>query len=114
MKSTDYFLVGGFEQAKCKGMIKLYKIYYGEKYEDTKIGFIQDIDFNKNNNFKGFKGPVTCIIQFHDKILVSCWDKNENIYLFEKLNIEYYLKYDKLVNNNLSLKDFFKDDYLNK
>ena len=94
MKSIDYFLVGGFEKSKCKGMIKIYKIHYGKIYENTKIEFIQDVDFNKNNIFKGFKGPVISIAQssFHDNIiLVSCWDENESIYSFKKLNIEYYL-----------------------
>ena len=75
-------------------MIKIYKIHYGKIYENTKIEFIQDVDFNKNNIFKGFKGPVISIAQssFHDNIiLVSCWDENESIYSFKKLNIEYYL-----------------------
>ena len=103
---TDYFLVGGFDLDRCKGMIKLYKVNYAQKYDQTRIKFIQDIiidkkdikarNLNLNNydEFKGFKGPINCITQSSKDgaILVSCWDGR--IYLF-KINIEDYLKYDK-------------------
>ena len=91
---TDYFLVGGFETKKNKGMIKLYKIIYEKKFIETKIEFIQDIEIQKSKNFKGFKGPVSSIMQskLNGKVLITCWDGN--IYLFKPPNIDYFLFYD--------------------
>ena len=106
-KDSGYFLVGGFDKNKNKGMIKLFKINYGKEYYETRIEYIENIIFN-DNNFKGFKGPISCITQssIDGKLLISCWDGN--IYLFDKPNIEYYLEYDKLINKNMSFKKFFK------
>ena len=44
-----------------------------------------------NQNFNGFKGPVTSIIQSNitGNILVSCFDGN--IYLFTPPNLDYYI-----------------------
>ena len=102
---TDYFLVGGFDSEKGIGGIKLYKIIFdNEKYEN-KIVFIQDID-----DFKEFKYPVNCIIQdkksLYQNILVTCLDGN--IYLFSGPNIEYYLRIDKNIKDEVSYIDFFK------
>ena len=111
IKDTDYFLVGGFDIDRGKGMIKLYKVNYSKDYCKTTIEFIQDIiinsnnvnlkknnlnkkNENKNNEFKGFTEAISCIIQSSKdgEILVSCWDGK--IYLFE-LNLENLLE-----NNN--------------
>ena len=91
---TEYFLVGGFNKEKQKGIIKLYKIIYKENILETQIEYIQDIDFDYNNNFKGFKGPITDIIQSKNdgNILVSCMDGN--VYLFSPPNIDYFIFYD--------------------
>ena len=93
--ATDYFLVGGFERKKGKGTIKLYKIINNKNFLETKIEFIQDITFGKNDIFKGFKGAITNIIQTKNNgnLLITCWD--ENVYLFSKPNIDYLLFYDK-------------------
>ena len=90
---TDYFLVGGFDLNRCRGMIKLYKVNYGQKYNKTTIEYIQDIIFS--DKFKGFKGAVSCITQSSREgdILVSCWDGN--VYLFGNIDIDYYLENDK-------------------
>ena len=79
---TEYFLVGGFDSNKLKGLIKLYKINYNEENFDlTNIEYIQDIEI-KYKNKSGFKGPITCIIQSSNNgnILITCFDGN--VYLF--------------------------------
>ena len=90
---TDYFLVGGFNNKKGKGMIKLYKLIRRD-IENIKIEFIQDIEI-ENNKFKGFNGPISCITQSKrsGKILVSCWDGN--ISLFDYPRIDTFLRYDE-------------------
>ena len=90
-KETDYFLVGGFDKNRKKGIIKLYKIIFDEKIS---IEYIQDIKlFDKE--FKGFKGPISCIIQSKKdgNLLITCWDGN--VYLVNKPDIHFYLKQDK-------------------
>ena len=95
LKETGYFLVGGFDNYKGEGMIKLYKILYSDKAYNAKIEYLQDIVFDKNDNFEGFKGAINCIIQTKsskdkERILASCYDGN--IYLLSRPNLEYYLK----------------------
>ena len=104
-KETDYFLVGGFDKKRKKGMIKIYKIIYDKKLS---IEFIQDIKlFDKD--FKGFKGPISCIIQSKKdgNLLITCWDGN--VHLVNKSEITFYLKQDKEIGK--SAIDFF---FLNK
>ena len=69
-KETDYFLVGGFEKKIRQGMIKLYKIIYGEKLS---IEYIQDFKLF-GQNYKGLKGPISCIIQTKEDLdlLITC------------------------------------------
>ena len=100
-EETDYFLVGGFEKKRKQGMIKLYKIIYGEKLS---IEYIQDIKFF-DKDFKGFKGPISCITQSKQdgNLLITCWDGN--VYLVNKPNISFYLKQDKEIEK--SAIDFF-------
>ena len=92
IQSTDYFFVGGFDKEKNKGMIKLYRIDYGIEYHLSKIEYIQDVNIDKDDNFKKFKGPISSIIQSNNtgEILVSCWDGNT--YLFNKPNFENYME----------------------
>ena len=40
---TNFFFVGGFDADNRNGLIKLYKINFSEKIDDTNIEFIQDI-----------------------------------------------------------------------
>ena len=103
-KKTDYFLVGGYQTNINKGKIKLYKINYENNLIDNEIVFIEDINiFDKNKEFKGFKGPISCITQSKNdgKILITCWDGN--VYLFDLSNIECYLKYDEMIKNAFEL-----------
>ena len=99
-KMTNYFLVGGFDLKRNKGMIKLYKVNYGKTFNNTKIEYIQNLKF-KDNNIK-FKGPISCINQtiYDGKILINCWDGN--VYLLEKPQIEKYLEYDENIKNILN------------
>ena len=92
---TDYFLVGGFDSCKNKGIIKLYKLIRSDKIEDTRIEFIQCIDFEKNKKFKGFTMPISCMKQSkkNGKILVTCWDGN--VYSLSYPKIEQFLDYDE-------------------
>ena len=91
-KKTNYFFVGGFDKNRNKGIIKLYRIKKGKKIKIEEIKEIykkkEIVDINKEDNkeFKGFKGPITSIIQStkNGNIIVSCWDGN--VYLFKKPN----------------------------
>ena len=102
---TNYFLAGGFDNLKCLGCIKLFKVIYDEKNYQNKIEFVQDID-----DFKNFKSPISCIIQEklspEKKLLVTSLDGN--IYLFYGPNIDYYLKLDEELKDEVSYEDFFK------
>ena len=101
---TEYVLVGGFDNYKKKGLIKLYKIIYNKDIKKIELEYIQDIQIdkvkNKNNKyFKGFKGPITCITQAIDeKILISSFD--ENICLF-------YESFEKIENMEEKKKNIF-------
>ena len=91
---TDYFFVGGFNLDKGEGEIKLFKVIYSEKSSDNKIEFVQDIEFERNKDFNGFEGAVSCVIQAkkHNKgyILVTCY--SGKVYLLTPPNLDYYLK----------------------
>ena len=92
---TEYILVGGFDKAKGKGIMKLFKLLIDEKnFLNTKLEYIQDIEMKYNNN-EFFKGPISSICQSKKKgnLLISCWDGN--IYLLTPPNIEYFEFYDK-------------------
>ena len=95
--STHYFLVGGFDEKKRKGIIKLYKVVFEYNANDSRIEFVQDIilENNKKEGFYGFKGVVTCIIQSKDtgNFIISC--SNGSVYLFSPPNINYFLFYEE-------------------
>ena len=95
ISDTNFFLVGGFDKDKNQGIIKLYKIIFSEDLSKPKIEFIQDIIIKKNKNFKGFKRPISCMIQSRltGNILISCLDGI--IFLFTAPNIEMFLLDDK-------------------
>ena len=106
MKNSNYFLVGGFNTDKKRGVIKLYKVNYGEDHSDTKIEYKEDIFIEqklKNNKiiFQSFKGPISSMMQskIDGNIIITCWDGN--VYLFSYPNIEYYLKGDENIENNI-------------
>ena len=93
-KATEYFLVGGLDLKKGKGLIKLYKVNYGKEYFQNKIDFIEDIVILHNNEKYLIHGAISCIIQssINGDIIASSWDGN--VYLFD-INLEYYLNYNK-------------------
>ena len=115
----NYFLVGGFNNYKGVGVIKLYKLIYNEVIEKTKIEYLQDIIFKKIigkislNTFTGFKRPISSIIKSKIKgnILISSFDGN--IYLFSEPNIKGFKKlYNKLNNWNYKM-NIFKEKSVN-
>ena len=107
---TNYFFVGGFDESKQMGMIKLYRII--EEENKAQIEFVQDIifeegnpddtdiDLNNKNHFNKIKRNITSIVQskYTGEILVTSWDGN--VYLFSEPNIIYYLDYDKNERDN--------------
>jgi hypothetical protein len=88
---TNYFFVGGFEESRKRGVIKLFRLK--EKDQKSEIEYLQDIIFEQNNEYK-FDMNVSCIIQskLTGEIFVTCW--NGKIYNFSTPNIIYYLDYD--------------------
>ena len=93
IKYTEYLFICGYENSKREGLIKLYSITIDKDKEDfIKIKFIQDIEIEKNQNFKGFDGKISCIIQSRitGNILVTCWDGN--VHLFKPPNIDFFNK----------------------
>ena len=66
-------MVGGYDKAKGKGNIRLYKVL---NYENLEVEEIDSIKFDE------FKGAISCITQLRDPkfIILSCWDGN--IYSF--------------------------------
>ena len=92
---TNYFFVGGFDQERGTGAIKLYKINFENEAYKTTINFIQDIFLDEDKNIQSFNGAITSIIQDNDtgNFLISC--SNGNIYLFSPANINYFLYYDE-------------------
>ena len=97
-EKTNYFLVGGFETKKKKGILKLYEIKKKEN-KTFDIEEIYDFKIEKNKEFNSFKGPISCIEQTKNNgdILISCWDGN--VFLFSNPNLK-LLQYS---NNNIIL-----------
>ena len=87
---TEYFLVGGFSIDKREGSIKLYKVQLDSSKQNIEIKFIQDIFVKIDENFKGFSGKISSIIQskITGNILVTCWDGN--VHLFKPPNLDHY------------------------
>ena len=99
IKDTDYFLVGGFDTEKRSGVIKLYKLILSDEVIETKIEFIQDIEFIEDvkKNFEGFYSPINSILQskISGNIIISSYDGK--IYLLTKVNLDYYLNTNKKI-----------------
>jgi len=91
---TDFFFVGGFNVDKKEGEIKLFKVIYSEKAYNNKIEFVQDIKFERNKDFAGFEGAISCIKQIKKEksgnILVTCY--SGKVYLLTKPNLDFYKK----------------------
>ena len=91
-------MVGGFDNEKSEGLIKLFRIFYEEKINEemykayhAKCEFLQDIVFDKNEDFEGFEGPISCIIQskLYKNILVTCYDGK--VYALSSPNLSFYI-----------------------
>ena len=103
-KYTKYFLVGGFDTLRKKGLIKLYKIKKNKNNKNITIEFIQNIETKLDNkdkgtkDFNGFRGPISCITQSLStgNILITCFDGN--VYLFANPNLD-ILKREKIIIN---------------
>ena len=92
---NNFFLVGGFDNEKAEGVIKLYKLIKEERTCNTKIEFILDIVFESNGNFEGFELPISSIIQSKKtgNIIISSWDGK--IYLLTPANLDFFLTYNE-------------------
>ena len=95
--NTNYILVGGFDNEKKIGMIKLYRIKSTDNLSEAifNLEYLQDIIIEKTKYFNGFNGTVNCIMQtkYNRKILISCW--GGNVYCFSEPNIDFYLEEEK-------------------
>ena len=91
----NFFLVGGFDNRRGEGAVRLYEIFFENKAYKTNIKFRQNIIINSDDN--EFKGPITSIVQNKNdgKILMTCLDGTVN--LFTRPNLEYY--YDNVKKN---------------
>jgi len=98
IKETYYFLVGGLDEEKRRGVIKLYKVNFNEKSYNKKLEYLQDIELDEF-----FEGPINCIIQSRTSgnILATCY--NGNIYLFSMPNINFYLNEEEIEKDNNKL-----------
>ena len=102
--NNDFFFVGGFDNDKKEGKIKLYKVIFpkSEKKKEYKIEYLQDIELYKVNENKNkqkkynkliFEGPINSIIQIKNRpnegeILATCYDGN--VYRFSSPNLTFY------------------------
>ena len=88
-KYTNYFLVGGYNNDRKEGLIKIYKINYNDNFDNLDIEFIKDfkIDQKGKNIFEGFKKPISCMIQSKKtkNIIITCLDGK--VYLLDNLFI---------------------------
>ena len=93
-EDIEYFLVGGFDTEKNKGIIKLYEIIYNNKIEKIGIKYNEDINFEKDEkkNFNSFEKAISCIIQskIDGKIFLTCLDGN--VYSLTKPNFDFIKK----------------------
>ena len=92
IENTNYFLVGGFDEEKRIGIIKLYKVNFSDKACFTTIEYIQDIEFENEEDIGFFNGPINCIIQSKQSGNILVTNCNGNIYLFSRPNLDFFLK----------------------
>ena len=104
-KKTYYFLVGGFDIKKNKGLIKLFKICKKEKDKIFAMEEVYDFSLEEDNKFKRFDGAISCIEQTKNKlnILVSCW--NGKVYLFDVPNLDQILSWKSKLKSMLLCKN---------
>ena len=107
---SDYFLVGGYDIDRKRGMIKLFKLKYNENNEVKTIEYIQEIRPEKGKGFEGFKKPISCMIQSKrdGKILITSWDGN--VYLFSSPKFESFLNYEEKEEYNFNNFFYVKED----
>ena len=116
IKETNYFLVGGFNNKKGKGIIKLYKSIYNNENKNIEIKYIKDINLENENEIillkeekkvkPDFKGPISCISQSkqNGKILIAFLIGN--IWLFSSPNIDCISLIEKNEDKNELIKIF--------
>lgn len=91
IKKTNYFLVGGFDINKGKGIIKLYRLIlmYKNQNKKVKISYLEDVILSDGRGCtsKNIRAPISCINQSNDdgKISVTTW--GNNMYSFNSPNI---------------------------
>ena len=90
IEDTNYFFVGGFDEEKRLGSIKLYKINFTDKAYNTTIDYIQDIEFENEEEIGFLDGPINCIIQSKQTGNILATNYNGNIYLFSRPNLDYF------------------------
>ena len=91
---TEYFFVGGFDNYKKKGIIKIYQVKYNENFEKTEINYLNDIEI-KNYNFEM---AISCITQSFEngKILITCLDGSVCLFTTPNLELLKKLQFTKL------------------
>ena len=102
--NTNYFLVGGYDLCKSKGIIKLYKLIYNYENDSITIKYIENPIVKGINDIRG---PISCIIQSkqNGNILITSWDGN--IYSLTGPNKEYISILEKDEDNNFISSNFF-------
>ena len=99
-KSTEFFLVGGFDNNSGNGLIRLYKLLFNEKAYKVKAEYIQDILIKKNKiigkendenkRFEGFGGAITSLIQSKESGIIFASCNDGNVYKMSVPNIDFY------------------------
>ena len=78
---TDYFLVGGYNEEKIKGEVKLYKNILSQDSNELDIKFITTLELKNNNSEFNENGIINYIIQCKvKKNIIICSDKNMHIF----------------------------------
>ena len=96
MEIKEYIIVGGLDENKQDGIIKLYKIIYDDNPLNVQCKYLQDIVHSRS--FEGYKGAVNNIIQFkgNGKIVIGTSRQN---FLFKQPNLEYYHHKDSITSS---------------
>ena len=81
--NTKYILVGGYDNTKKEGLIKLYELLYKDDLKKIKIVYNRDIEINNKN--EKIEKPISCMIQYKktSNIIITCFDGK--VYLFDKI-----------------------------
>ena len=87
-----YFFEGGLDIEISLPMIKLFKVIYDHESNRFDVSFLQNIEIEKINEFKGFERSITCMMQNKkdECILVGTSDGKE--YVFSEPNLKYYIE----------------------